>query len=289
MKTGRNAENLPKLNVVGCGHVGRVLARLFTEHHVFQVQDIVNRSQGSSAAALIFVGAGRALDSLHDLRRAKFWMLAVADDQIPVVCQQLLDLGKLRAGDILFHCSGALASNQRPPLQAAQKQGVLLASVHPVRSFADPVHVAQQFGGTFCSIEGDPAACQALIPALQAIGGQTLQIDGAHKSLYHAASVFACNYLTSLLDVALRTGSAAGIPPPQARALLEPLVRETLDNIFRLGPAKALTGPLARGDLQTVARQQQALQEFDTGIADLYRAFTAVSAQLVVRKQQGVD
>jgi predicted short-subunit dehydrogenase-like oxidoreductase (DUF2520 family) len=190
----------------------------------------------------------------------------------------------LRAGDIVFHCSGALASEQ---MQLLRNQGAHLASVHPVRSFADSAQVLANFAGTFCCVEGDSAALEVLIPALQAIGTQTLLINAQQKSLYHAASVFACNYLSSLLDVAMRAWQQAGIAPEQAQQLAQPLVRETMENIFRLGPAKALSGPIARGDWQTVAKQQQAVEEWDAAAGDLYRAFSATTAQLAQRKQAG--
>ena len=282
----QSSRKMFSLNIVGCGHVGRVLARLFAQQQLFKVQDILNRSQASSAAALIFVGSGRALDAYEDLRHAKLWMLAVSDDQILPVCDRLLALGKLRAGDIVFHCSGALAAKQ---LQTAQALGVHVASLHPVRSFADPQAVLTQFAGTFVSMEGDAAALAVLQPALQTLGAQTLIIDGEQKALYHAASVLACNYFTSLVDASLRTWQQAGIAPATARQLAEPLIRETLDNIFRLGPAQALTGPLARGDMQTVQKQQQALQAWDGEIAALYQAFTNCSAQLVARKRAGQE
>ncbi len=96
-------------------------------------------------------------------------MLAVNDDQILPVSEKLLRAGKLTPGDIVFHCSGALAAAQLAALRVA---GVHLASVHPVRSFADPQLVLQQFDGTFCSIEGDAQALAVLQPALQEIGAQ---------------------------------------------------------------------------------------------------------------------
>lgn len=146
-----------------------------------------------------------------------------------------------------------------------------------------------QFAGTFFSLEGDSAALNVVQSALNKIGAKTLLIDGAQKALYHAASVFACNYLTALVDVAKQTWQQAGIAPDIASQLAEPLMRETLDNIFRLGPAKALTGPLARGDKQTVARQQQALQNWNPDIAALYQAFTTCTEQLAQRKREGRD
>jgi predicted short-subunit dehydrogenase-like oxidoreductase (DUF2520 family) len=269
------------LNIIGAGKVGRVFGRLFARHGVFLVQDILTRSMPSASAAADFIGVGRAVASLADLHAADVYMLAVGDDQIAACCAALAATGLLRPGDIVFHCSGALSSHD---LQAAANCGATRASMHPVRSFADPEQVAATFANTYCSLEGDPCAVALLTGALAAIGAQSVAIDAAAKTLYHAASVFASNYLTTLIDTALRAYVAAGIPEQEARLLAQPLVAGTLDNIFRLGPAAALTGPIARGDWATVAKQQTAVDAWDSAAGDLYRELVHATKGLTQRK-----
>jgi predicted short-subunit dehydrogenase-like oxidoreductase (DUF2520 family) len=156
--------------------------------------------------------------------------------------------------------------------------------VHPVRSFADPAAVAQDFAGTFCGVEGDAAALAQLAPALAAIGARTVAIDAAAKTVYHAAAVFASNYLVTVVDAALRAYQAAGIPADVARELARPLATETLANVFRLGPEAALSGPIARGDMQTVARQQNAIDAWDAPTGALYAALVDATTVLAQRK-----
>src|SRR5437764_11675985 len=96
------------LNLVGAGHVGRALGRLFSRHGVFEVQDVLTRAPASARAAVGFIGAGRAVDAPEDLRPAAVWMLAVADDQIAPVAEALASSGKA-LGATVFHCSGAKA------------------------------------------------------------------------------------------------------------------------------------------------------------------------------------
>jgi predicted short-subunit dehydrogenase-like oxidoreductase (DUF2520 family) len=155
--------------------------------------------------------------------------------------------------------------------------------VHPVRSFADPARVAQEFAGTFCGIEGDPAALIRLEPALASIGARALPISSNAKTVYHAASVFASNYLVTLMDAALRAYAAAGVPEALARELAAPLATETLANVLRLGPEQALTGPIARGDAATVARQQAALDAWDAPTGATYRALADATWALARR------
>lgn len=269
----------PVLNIIGAGKVGRVLGRLFSRSGAFTVQDVLTRSGAGSAAAVEFMGAGRAASGMASMRSAEVWMLAVSDDQIEAACRQLAP--RLVPGAIVFHCSGAKSS---AALQAAAGAGALAASVHPVRSFADPDAVAAGFAGTFCGVEGDAGALAVLGPAFEAIGARTVPIDAAAKTVYHAASVFASNYLVTVMDAALRAYQAAGIAEDVARQLAAPLAMETLDNVLRMGPKAALTGPIARGDMATVARQQAALDSWNQDTGALYRALAGATAALAASR-----
>ena len=269
------------LSIVGAGHVARVLGRLFHRHGAFAAQDVLARSSASAQRGVAFIGAGRAVSDYAALDRVDCYMLAVTDDQIGPACATLAQHVPLQ-GAIVFHCSGALASDRLQPAQAA---GALVASVHPIRSFADPDAVAAAFAGTFCGIEGDAAALAVLTAALERIGARPVPIDASAKTVYHAAAVFASNYLVTVLDAALRAYEAAGIPADVARELARPLAQETLSNVFRLGAVPALSGPIARGDYATVARQQAAVGAWDPATGALYEALVAPTAAVAARKQ----
>ncbi|SFB73293.1 Rossmann-like and DUF2520 domain-containing protein [Massilia yuzhufengensis] len=268
------------LNLVGAGHVGRALGRVFAASGAFALQDVGARSAASAQAAVDVIGAGHACAGLAHMRPAQVWMLAVGDDQIGPVCAALAGAQPL-AGAVVFHCSGAKASSE---LQPAIDAGALVASVHPVRSFADPAAVAADFAGTFCGIEGDPGALALLEPAFEAAGARLVRIDPAAKTVYHAAAVFASNYLVTVVDAALRAYQAAGVSPAVARELARPLATEALANVFRLGPEAALSGPVARGDVATVARQHAAVTGWDAPTGQLYEALVAPTADLARRK-----
>jgi predicted short-subunit dehydrogenase-like oxidoreductase (DUF2520 family) len=266
----------PTLNLIGAGHLGRAMGRLLAASGAVAVQDVLTRSQASAIEAVAFIGAGRPLASYGQLRCADIVMLAVPDDQIETVCAAL----DMSPGTLVFHCSGARSS---AVLAAAAARGALTASVHPVRSFADPARVAADFTGTFCGVEGDAGALEILKPILLAIGARSVVIDPAAKTLYHAAAVFASNYLVTVMDAALLAYQAAGIDEAVARELVAPLATETLQNVLRLGARQALSGPIARGDTATVARQQEALDGWDAGSGALYRALAAATVTLARR------
>ena len=271
------------LNIVGAGHVGRALGRLFAARGVFAVQGVHTRSSASARDAVAFIGAGTPVIDAAALRPADVWMLAVADDAIGPVAAALAQSASL-AGAVVFHCSGAKASDE---LDALRRAGACVASVHPVRSFADPETVVASFDGTFCGVEGDAAALELLLPAFEAIGARPVRIDAAAKTVYHAAAVFASNYLVTVTDAALRAYQAAGIPADVARELARPLATETLANVLRLGPEAALSGPIARGDGATVARQHAAVGAWDPLTGDLYDALAMATWDLAKRKRAG--
>ena len=265
------------LNIIGAGKLGRTLGRLWTRARVFAVQDVLAAHAESAAAAVEFIGAGTAAPALAAMRAAGAWMLAPPDGSIVACCDALAQSGLLKPGDIVFHCSGALPSGE---LAAACRCGAKIASVHPLKSFAEPAVAAQTFAGTCCAAEGDAAAVALLRPAFERIGATVTTIDPAGKALYHAASVIVCNYLTALLETGLRCYERAGFARADAQRMMEPLVREGLDQAFKLGTVRALTGPIPRGDHAVIERELDALDAWDPRIAAIYRQLGAVAVEL---------
>lgn len=268
------------LNIIGAGRVGQSLGRLFFQHQIFQINQVCNQTAASSLHAKQFIGAGTAAHRMQDLLHADVTMLAVPDDAIAPLADELLRKGRMRAGDILFHCSGAKSSASLTSLQQA---GVLLASIHPIKSFASPEEAIASFDGTICSAEGDAAALAVLIPAFQGVGGEIVEIDASTKLLYHAGSVFASNYLVTLLDVAVNAYCAAGLSRETALRVAKPLAMHTLENIFKFGTERALTGPIQRGDMAMVAQQNLVVSEWSSPAGELYAAFIPPTLDLVQR------
>src|SRR4051812_48502101 len=139
---------------------------------------------------------------------ADVWMVTTPDRAIVRSIEALATAGLLRANDVVFHCSGSLASSELGPVSA---RGAHVASVHPLKTFADPREAVRTFVGTYCAVEGDRAALDVLVPAFERIGGRVSEIDPRFKTIYHAASVIVCNYLTALLEVGLRCYERTGL------------------------------------------------------------------------------
>ncbi len=271
----------PALCIIGGGKVGRTLARLWVDADVVELLDVQNRTIDNAQDACRFIGTGRAIDNWSDLRAAAVYLIATPDDAIEQACADLAASGKLSADTIVFHCSGA---KNVQVLQSAKECGAAVASIHPIRSFASPELLIGSFAGTYCGAEGETRALDILTALFTGIGGKVVTINSEHKVLYHAAAVFASNYLVTLLDLAQRAYVEAGVEPASALQLMEPLVRASVDNVFKLGPLSALTGPIARGDMATVRRQQEAVDEWQTRYGDLYREFAKLTMELAARR-----
>jgi predicted short-subunit dehydrogenase-like oxidoreductase (DUF2520 family) len=264
------------LNVIGAGRVGRTLAALWRQKQVFTVQDVLDGTPEGGRSAVAFIAEGCAVERITAMRAADVWMIATPDGTIAASAQALAAAGLVRSGDIVFHCSGSLASTEI----SGVVPGALAASIHPLKSFADAAAAVLTFGGTFCAAEGDRAALAVLVPAFESIGGRVSELDPQFKTVYHAASVIVCNYLTALLETGLQCYEKAGLPRETATDMIEPLVRETLENVLRLGTRTALTGPIARGDDGVVAKHLHALDAWDTRIGALYRDLGVVALDL---------
>ncbi len=271
-----------RLNIIGCGRVGRCLARLWHEHGVFEIGAILNRAPESAESAAQFIGSGRAVNSLDEMGPAQVYLIATTDDAISQVCHSLAASSLNLAGAVVLHCSGALSSEVLGPLRGENAE---LASIHPVMSFAEPASACENFPGTHCAMEGEEGALARLTPAFEQIGARLFRIDPRHKTVYHAGAVMACNYLVGLVEAGLRCFEQAGVPRATAEEILHPLVSGTVANVFRQGTRDSLTGPIARGETALVAEQLSALGSWDPDLAHLYRA--AGLATLELARAQG--
>lgn len=277
---------MKSLNVIGAGRVGRTLASLWEEKHTFAVQDVLDGTPHGARSAVAFIGDGNPVDAVKDMRAADVWMITTPDREIVSTCANLAAAGRLRTGDIVFHCSGSMSSRELAPAVAL---GALVASAHPLKTFADARDAVRTFSGTHCAVEGDGGALEVLQPALERIGGRISLIDPKFKTIYHAASVMVCNDLTALMETGLRCYEKAGLTREIASEMMEPLVRETLENVFQMGTAPALTGPVARGDDAVVARHLEALAAWDPRVAEIYRNLGAIALELARAQGEADD
>jgi predicted short-subunit dehydrogenase-like oxidoreductase (DUF2520 family) len=192
-------------------------------------------------------------------QRSDALLLCVPDSEIQAAAGATVG-----AAPLVGHTSGAT------PLTALAAAGVPGFGVHPLQSFAgeDP---PARFHGAGCAIAGStPEALAAARGIAEAVGMRPFVIEDAARPAYHAAASVAANFLVTLQAAAEEVAAGAGLAPSDARALLAPLVATTVENWASLGPQAALTGPVARGDDETVERQRAAVLDVAPHLITLF-------------------
>jgi len=269
----------PVLSCIGAGRLGSTLCKLLAQQ--VTIGQILNSTALSSQQAVEFIGTGDPVDNLKQLKAADIWLIATPDEAIATSFKSLQATAILRPGDLVFHCSGVLDSTILT--------GSLMscASLHPLHSFAEPQRSVDSFHGTPCAMEGDSAALAKLSALFSAIGARPFEINRDQKVLYHAAAVMSCNYLVTLLDIGDNILQAAGLEQSESTdSPLRPLIEQTLQNYYASSAQRALTGPIARGDHDTVAAHLNALQTSSVGQPvwpDVYRSLGLASVALARR------
>jgi predicted short-subunit dehydrogenase-like oxidoreductase (DUF2520 family) len=237
-----------------------------------------SNSHIGSAARVGVVGAGRLGTALSGaLREAGVAVEGPAGrGQVPGDCSAIVLCvpdGEIEAAaaaitgaaPLVGHTSGAT------PLNALAPAGAAAFGLHPLQTFTAESSGLRAFAGAGCAIAGSTAEALAFAAGLARVLGMTpFEIDDEGRAAYHAAASMASNFLVTLQAAAERIAAGAGLEPDEARQLLVPLLRRTVDNLAALGPSEALTGPIARGDEATVAAQRRAIAEEAPELLDLF-------------------
>jgi predicted short-subunit dehydrogenase-like oxidoreductase (DUF2520 family) len=203
-------------------------------------------------------------------------IIAVPDGAIGAV-SALLAEGGLHSGAALHTC-GALGP------EALFAGGFSRGTLHPLQTIATPEQGLAALPGSAFAIAGDEPALSWAAEIVAILKGNALRIATGKQAVYHAAAVMASNYIVSLIDAAGALMKAAGIEEKQAIAALAPLIRASVENSLTLGPQRALTGPIERGDCATVARHVRAMDGLPPSVRELYRAAGLQALQISRRK-----
>ncbi len=186
--------------------------------------------------------------------------LAVPDSALPEVAQSLAAFGPAPTTCSVFHCSGVLGTDPLAPLHAA---GYSVGTFHPLQALPPSVSAAERLVGTAVSLSGGPEAMAVARRIVGVLHGRSLTVPTSRRPMYHAAAVLASNYVVALVADAARIFRTLGIEDDVAEAALVSLAIGSLENVAELGSERALTGPVVRGDVETVELHLRALERDD--------------------------
>jgi len=269
--------------IVGCGKVGVTLAWHLAAAGYRPVGFASTRSASAHAAAEAAGGGRVCRDAWEATADADVVFITTPDGAIQTVAEALAAHKGVKRGAAVLHCSGALASTI---LAAVRQCGAHTGSLHPLQSFAAPTFPQNPFQGIVMAGEGDETALAAGRTIAAQLGAEFLSLRTESKTLYHAAAVVASNYLVTLMAVATRLLEGSGVTPQAALKVLLPLVRGTLKNIEEKGIPAALTGPIARGDVETVASH---CREIGQSLPDMLPVYRLLGAHTLPLAADGLD
>jgi predicted short-subunit dehydrogenase-like oxidoreductase (DUF2520 family) len=253
-----------RIAVLGLGRLGSCLARALAAAGVTQIA-IATRERAAAEQIASNLGAGvHAVDASEIADRAELVFLAVPDAAVRDTCDAL----PLTATHAVVHLSGVLGLDS---LEPAAVRGASIGALHPLQAFP-ACSSADRFRGVYTGIEAsDPALTAQLEAIARVLGATPFSLAGVDRAAYHAAAVLTSNYVVALHAAAAEVWRVAGLPPSAARAALAPLTLGAAQAIAERELPQALTGPIARGDVRSVASHLQVLQA-DPERAALYRA-----------------
>jgi predicted short-subunit dehydrogenase-like oxidoreductase (DUF2520 family) len=205
--------------------------------------------------------------------------LTVPDDAVAMVAAGLAAQGaSIPATASFVHASGALELGALAPLRGRHAVG----SFHPLRSFPEP-GPPEAFRGIVIGVDASTEPLRRVLNRLaRDLGAKPKKVDDAQRAIYHAAAVYASNYVVALLAEAIGLLERSGWTQDEAVRGLVPLAEGALANVRKRGPVAALTGPIRRGDAKTVARHLVALAGEPGGAprTDLYRMLGDVALEI---------
>lgn len=259
-----------KFGIIGAGIVGTALAVQLSEvgHDCVGVH---TRSQLSYERFRSYINRDHL--SLEELVPASdFLFITTQDRMIRSIAENLVAKALIKPGQVWIHCSGSLPS---AVLRVQEGIPVRCLSVHPLQAFASIDNALAILSGTHFGIEGEEEELGEGI--VKDLGGIPHKILADQKTLYHAGAVVASNYLAVLASLAVELFVEAGIQGEEALASLLPLMKGTLSNLEQVGLPQALTGPIARGDVQVV---QKHLEQLPSKLVDIYKGLGSKALEL---------
>ncbi len=264
------------IGFIGAGKVGTAFGK-YLSNNGFNVKGYHSRSEKSAQNAARFCNS-RAYSSINELTHsADIILITTNDDEIAKIVEKLTKENILSTGQIVVHMSGASSSEI---LKAVKEKGCFTYSLHPLQAFADIEKAVMDLKDTVFSIEGDKEKIHILEEILKATGNKYFKITKEQKSIYHAGACVVSNYLVTLMDWGLSLFEAIGIKSDDGYKALYPLIEGTIKNIYKLGPEKALTGPIARGDIETVENHIKSIKNTVQDRMDFYRLMGNMTLEL---------
>lgn len=270
-----------RIGIIGAGKVGTTLGKYLSIHGK-NVTGFYSRTHESADEAATFAETETYSSLCKLVEKSDVIFITTPDGEIHQVWGDLLHQDI--SNRIICHFSGSLSSHV---FSGREEAGALGISMHPMYAFSDKFHSYEQFHTAYLTLEGDPEAVAVMKPMWEAIGHHVLTLKAEDKIKYHAAAAMASNEMLGLMQASLDILSECGFSEKDSMALLTPLVQGNIASMLEKGCVNALTGPVERGDAQTVRKHLQALEGSKAG--KIYQCLGSTMVELAKRRNPDRD
>jgi predicted short-subunit dehydrogenase-like oxidoreductase (DUF2520 family) len=261
----------PRIAIVGPGNMGTALT-VSLRRAGFTIAAVIGRSKSHRRSQSLAKRVGTRSTADPSTVKADLIWLCVPDSEIANTARALAMKLEWK-GKVVFHSSGALTSDE---LRALRRRGAAVASVHPLMTFVRGSRAS--LAGVPFAIEGDSRAMRLARRIVRELGGHAYAIRKKDKAAYHAWATFASPLLTALLATTEEVAGIAGVSRKAAVRRMLPILQQTLANYAALGAAGAFSGPIVRGDLETVRTHLVVLRRVPAA-REVYAALSRAALQ----------
>lgn len=268
-----------RIGFIGAGTIATALATQLRTNG-YAITSVASRSYASAQVLADQVpGCTPAKDQGEVLKKASIVFLTVPDDVIRDTANNL----EWGAHHMVAHCSGALGLDVLDgPRRLAAQIGVL----HPFQTLSSTDNASEIFSGSTFAVEAGEPFLGILKGFVADLSGFAVDLSDKNHALYHLSGVMASNYLVTLANIATQFWSASGLNEKDALQAIIPLMRHTLSNVEENGILQSLTGPIARGDIDTVEKHLDQLRETRPDLLPLYRELGLQTIRISAPKKQ---
>jgi predicted short-subunit dehydrogenase-like oxidoreductase (DUF2520 family) len=272
-----------RVAVVGAGKVGLVLGRILAGNGAV-ITCVVSRTRRSASRGKRFLGCHDSTTRLAGIPRGTdLIFIATPHDAVARVVTGLADEADLDwPATSVCHASGMLTADVLAPLRA---KGATVFSFHPLQTFPRdfPPRKIDAKGITY-GVDGEPAALRKASQLARLLEGRVVVVPPDLRVFYHAACVVASNHLTALLADLARMSGRLGFKSRDALTAFRPIIDATVENVYRTSPARALSGPVARGGIRTVREHLEAVRALSPDLLPYFVRMTAETVRLAAEK-----
>ncbi|MGI8641617.1 MAG: Rossmann-like and DUF2520 domain-containing protein [Pyrinomonadaceae bacterium] len=273
-----------KISIIGIGRLGGALAIALAKKG-YEIENLVARKKENAGKIAGFIVPKPKILLSEKLNKitSDIIFITTQDFEIENVADSLAQ--NLQNKTFVFHTSGSLSSEI---LSKLKEISCKIGSIHPLVSISDAVLGAERFKDAYFCVEGDDEAVKIAKEIVENLGGKSFSIETKYKTLYHASAVTACGHLVALIDVAIEMLTKCGLDEKNAREILLPLIKSTIENLSEQTTAAALTGTFARADVETLEKHLEVLREnVSTEALEVYLQLGNRSAHLA--QEQGAN